>query len=98
MQDKKIRIIFRRGSLGLKIAVLALITLSLASLVLIWAHKQQAKADYERLREQAIGYESENSRLKEAIDELGTVQGIFQIAREELGLVDPNTVIIEPSN
>ena len=92
MQDKKIRIIFRRGSLGLKIAVLALITLSLASLVLIWAHKQQAKADYERLREH------ENSRLKEAIDELGTVQGIFQIAREELGLVDPNTVIIEPSN
>ena len=98
MQDKKIRIIFRRGSLGLKIAVLALIPLSLASLVLIWAHKQQAKADYERLREQAIGYEHENSRLKEAIDELGTVQGIFQIAREELGLVDPNTVIIEPSN
>lgn len=98
MQDKKIRIIFRRGSLGLKIAVLALITLSLASLVLIWAHKQQAKADYERLREQAIGYEHENSRLKEAIDELGTVQGIFQIAREELGLVDPNTIIIEPSN
>ena len=98
MQDKKIRIIFRRGSLGLKIAVLALITLSLASLVLIWAHKQQAKADYERLREQAIGYEYENSRLKEALDELGTVQGIFQIAREELGLVDPNTVIIEPSN
>ncbi len=98
MQDKKIRIIFRRGSLGLKIAVLALITLSLASLVLIWAHKQQAKADYERLREQAIGYEHENSRLKEAIDELGTVQGIFQIAREELGLVDPNTVIIDPGN
>ncbi len=98
MQDKKIRIVFRRGSLGLKIAVLALITLSLASLVLIWVHKQQAKADYERLRDQAIGYENENTRLKEAIDELGTVQGIFQIAREELGLVDPNTVIIEPSN
>ena len=98
MQDKKIRIIFRRGSLGLKIAVLALITLSLASLVLIWVHKEQARADYERLRSEAIGYEHENSRLQEAIDELGTVQGIFQIAREALGLVDPNTVIIEPGN
>lgn len=97
MQDRKIRIVFRRGSLGLKIAVLALITLTLAALVLIWVHKQQAKEDYERLRDQAIGYEQENSRLQEAIDELGTVQGIFQIAREQLGLVDPNTVIIEPN-
>ena len=96
MADRKIRIVFRRGSLGLKIAVLALITLTLASLVLIWLHKQQAKEDYEHLLDRAIAYEQENIRLQEAIDELGTVQGIFQIAREQLGLVDPDTVIIEP--
>jgi hypothetical protein len=32
------------------------------------------------------------------IDSLGTVAGIEQIAREELGLVDPDSVIITPSN
>ena len=97
MSSGRIRIIFRRESLGLKIAVLALITLSLAALVLIWIYTQDAKADYEARRAQAIEYEYANSRLQESIDNLGTVQGIFQIAREELGLVDPNTVIIDPN-
>lgn len=97
MRSERIRIVFRRGSLGLKIAVLALITLSLAALVLIWMYTQQARADYEDRRDQAIEYEYANSRLKESIDNLGTVQGIFQIAREELGLVDPDTVIIDPN-
>ena len=97
MSSGRIRIIFRRESLGLKIAVLALITLSLAALVLIWVYTQDAKADYEARRAEAIAYEYANSRLQESIDSLGTVQGIFQIAREELGLVDPNTVIIDPN-
>ena len=97
MQSGKIRIIFRRSGLGLKLAVLALITLSLAALVLIWTYTQQARADYEQRRDQAIAYEHANSRLRESIDSLGTVQGIFQVAREELGLVDPDTVIIDPN-
>ena len=47
---------------------------------------------------QAIALEQENSRLQQAIDQLGTIQGIAYIAKEQLGLVDPDTIIIEPEN
>ena len=98
MEDKKIRVVFRRGSLALKIAVLAVVVLSMASLLLVWLYKQDSQKEYEKLRDQAIALEQDNNRLQQAIDKLGTVQGIAQIARDQLGLVDPDTVIIEPEN
>ena len=98
MEEGKIRIILRRGGLPLKIAVLALVVLSMASLLLVWLYKQDAQREHESLRQQAIYLEQENSRLKQAIEQLGTVRGIAYIAREQLGLVDPDTIIIEPEN
>ena len=98
MESKKIRLVFRRGSLALKIAVLAVVVLSMASLLLVWLYKQDAKKQYEKLRDQAVTLEVENSRLHEAIEDLGTLRGIAKIAREQLGLVDPDTIIIEPEN
>ena len=47
-------------------------------------------------KEQADALEQENQDLTQYIDELGTVQGIQRIAEDELGLVDPDTVIIVP--
>ena len=98
MEDRKIRVVFRRGSLVLKIAVLAVVVLSMAALLLVWMYKQDAQKEHDALRDQAIKLEQENSRLREAIDKLGTIQGIAYIAKDELGLVDPDTVIIEPEN
>lgn len=98
MEDRRIRVVFRRGSLALKIAVLAVVVLSIAALLLVWLYKQDAQREYEKLRQQAIGLEQENSRLQEAIRKLGTIEGIAYIAKEQLGLVDPDTVIIEPEN
>lgn len=98
MEDTKVRIVFRRGSLALKLAVLAVVTLSLFTLLVVWVYKQQAKKDYEDLRDQAIVLEQENSRLQEAIEMLGSIKSVAQIAKEKLGLVDPDTIIIEPEN
>lgn len=96
MKEREVKVVFRRGSLLLKLSVLAVVSLSLVALLVVWIYKQQAKQDYEELRDQAIALEQSNSRLEKAIQSLGTVQGIFQIAKEELGLVDPDTIIIEP--
>ena len=96
MEEKKIRVKFRKASLPLKIVVLAMVVLSMAALLLVWLYKQDAQKEYDKLRDQAITLEQENNRLQQAIDKLGTVQGIAQIAQEQLGLVDPDTVIIEP--
>ena len=96
MEEKKIRVKFRKASLPLKIVALAMVVLSMAALLLVWLYKQDAQKEYDKLRDQAITLEQENNRLQQAIDKLGTVQGIAQIAKEQLGLVDPDTVIIEP--
>ena len=98
MEDTKVRIVFRRGSLALKLAVLAVVTLSLFTMLVVWVYKQQAEKDYEDLKDQAIVLEQENSRLQEAIDMLGSIKSVAQIAKEKLGLVDPDTIIIEPEN
>ena len=37
-----------------------------------------------------------NEVLEQKTEDLGSVQSIQDIAKEELGLVDPNTVIIDP--
>ena len=40
--------------------------------------------------------EGENADLQEKIDNIGSVQSIRQIAQDELGLTDPDTVLIRP--
>jgi cell division protein FtsL len=57
---------------------------------------QTAENSAEDLRFQAFQLEQENSRLEQYIKELGTVQGIIRIAQEKLGLIDPNSIIIQP--
>lgn len=98
MEDRKIRVVFRRGSLALKIAVLVLVAVCTVTLLMVWLYKQDAQKQYDAVRQQAISLEQENSRLRQAIDQLGTIQGIAYIAKEQLGLVDPDTIIIEPEN
>ena len=98
MESKKIRLVFRRGSLTLKIAVLAMVVICTVVLILVWSLKQSEQEQYDEYRQQAISLEIEKSRIEQAIDDLGTIRGIAQIAKEQLGLVDPGTIIIEPEN
>ena len=95
MEEKKIRIIFRRGSLGLKIVIAAMLVLSIAVLLSIWLLKQDAQSEYDALRQSAVKLEQENQRLEDKISDLGTVKSTVQIAMEQLGLVMPDTIIIE---
>ena len=54
------------------------------------------RQETENLREEAAAVEYENEDLEEKIDEVDSVQGVQNIAEEELHMVDPNTVIIDP--
>ena len=93
---KKFRIEWRSSSNLLKIVVAALIVFSMAALLALgWmgrglAERTQAQKDA------AAALEQENADLKEKIDNVDSVQGVQDIAREELGLVDPDTIVIQP--
>lgn len=93
---KKIRLEFRSSSNLLKIVVAVLIVFSMAALLALgWMHsglRERTQAQ----KDAAAALEQENRDLQEKIDNVDSVQGVQDIAREELGLVDPNTIVIQP--
>ena len=95
---RHIKLVYKRSSNVTKIVVLSAIVICTAALLILGGAIRDAEARTDALRAQASRLEQENNRLSSLIDSLGTVAGIEQIAREELGLVDPDSVIITPSN
>jgi len=95
-QRKKIRLEFRSSSNLLKIVVAVLIVFSVAALLALSWMRGGILEQIQAQKDAAAALEQENADLQEKIDELESVQGVQQIAREELGLVDPNTIVIQP--
>lgn len=94
-KTRKVRLVFGRSHPLLKTAVAALITAATVTIVTLSLGYRQTKQQIELLRQQAVELERENARLEENIQSLGTVESIKRIAAEELGLVDPDTIIID---
>ena len=92
----KFKVRLRSAPLKLKAVLIVLIVLSMGALVALrWVHCG-IQAQTELKREQAAAMEGENADLQEKIDSIGSVQSIRQIARDELGLADPDTILIHP--
>lgn len=95
-EKKKVKVILRPSPLSLKILLIELILLSIVALIALRWVTNNIRQETENLREEAAAVEYENEGLKEKIDEVDSVQGVQNIAEEELHMVDPNTVIIDP--
>lgn len=92
----KFKVKLRSAPASLKAALIVLIIFSIAALVALgWVHNG-IQAESLSKQEQAAAMEGENTDLQEKIDNIGSVQSIRQIAQDELGLVDPDTVLIHP--
>ena len=93
---QRIRLVYRRSSLLLKVLVLVTILVSAAALLAlrtkIVAHQQQSHA----LQTQAAQLQIENEDLTQRIAEIGTKDSIRRIAIEELDLADPYTQFFSP--
>ena len=94
---KRIRPVYRRGSIKTKVILLVLLVLGIAGLFVLHNAIDRAEAANAALETQAAQLVEENSELQQGIDNLDTVQGVEQIARDELGLEDPDTVLIQPT-
>ena len=95
---KNAKVVVRQSPAALKIILIVLILFSIASLAMLrWVHNG-ILTETENLRDAASALEHANTELAERTEELGSVQSIQEIAQEELGLVDPNTVILDPKS
>ena len=93
---KKVKVEVRPASNILKIILTVLILFSIVALIALrWVHNG-ILTQIDELKDEASGLEYANDVLEQKTDELGSVQSIQDIAKEELGLVDPNTVLIDP--
>ena len=93
---RRVKLVFCRSHPMIKLAALCTVVLSMLALLGLQGAITESRANTAALMEQADALEQENQDLTQYIDELGTVQGIQRIAEDELGLVDPDTVIIVP--
>ena len=90
------KVVLRPALALLKIAICLLILFSMVALVALrWVHngiQDQTRA----LAEEAAAAEATRTELLDKIDDLGSVQSVKDIAQSELGLVDPDTVLVDP--
>lgn len=93
---RRVRVVYRRSSRLTKTVVLSAVVLSMAALLTLHLTARAAEARYEDLKDEAARLEQENDRLEENIEGLGSADSVEQIARDELGLVDPDTLVINP--
>ena len=94
----KLRLVMRSGSTALKIVMVVLIVFSMAALTALAWVRGSIRSQVADLRQEAAALEQENRELQEKIDALGSVQSVQDIAQEELGLVNPDTVLIQPEH
>ena len=92
---KRVKVEIRPASNILKVILILLIILSIVTLVALrWVHNG-ILTEIADLKEEASGLEYANEELEKKTEALGSVQSIQDIAREELGLEDPDTILIE---
>ncbi len=101
MEEKKnplrnVKVVTRPSPPALKIVLIVLIVLSMAALLTIRLVHNAILEETQKLKDEAAAVEYVNSELDEKVKDPESVQNILDIAKEKLGLVDPDTILIEP--
>ena len=97
-EQTKTKFVRRPGKPIIKIALLGVLVLSITALIAIHYGISKKDAQNQQLEQQVTELEQENQKLEDQIDKLGSVESVEDIAQNELGLVNPGTVIIQPES
>ena len=95
---RQFKLVVKRSSRTTKIVVCTAVLLSVVTILVLHSATLDAQARAEAWRQKAQQLEQENQKLEEKIENLGTLEGIKDIAQDELGLTDKDTVVLEPEN
>ena len=92
---KKTKWVRRSSPLALKILLAIVIVFSMAAVAALW-QVHLAIQDYtQQIQREVADLEYANSELQDKVANPDSAQNIKDVARDELGLVDPNTIIID---
>lgn len=92
------RLVYKRTPRLTKVVVCAAVAVSLVAILVLRSATLDARAEADAWRQDAQMQEQEQSRLEQLFNNLGTLEGFKELAESLLGLVDPDTVIMEPKN
>ena len=92
-----IRLVYLRSSPLTKCVVLATLIVTTVALLALTASIRDARLEAAANREKAETLISENQKLQDKLDSMGTLEGNKALAAELFGLVDPDTVVITPA-
>ena len=84
---------FKRSSLVTKLLILVLVVYATVTLVSLQNQVAEKNAEAEALESSIAATEQENQRLQQAIDALGTDEGVEEVARRKLGLVAEGEIV-----
>ena len=93
---RRVKLVFRKSRPVTKVVALCAVVFSIVALLALQSAILASREQTAGLLSQAGKLEQENQELKDRIEGLDTEDGIRDIAQEDLGLVDPDTVIIVP--
>lgn len=94
---RNVRLIVRPSPRKLKILFVILILTCAAALTALGVVRYQIRQQTQAALNQASILEQENADLVQKQEKLGSKSSIKEIAKEELGLVDPDTIILDPN-
>ena len=94
----RIQPMYRPSQTAVKAVVALLLVLCIVGLVTVRLCIQHRQAEVDALHEKAAEMSATNDELKEDISQLGSVESALEIAQEELGMVQPDTIIFDPAS
>ena len=84
---------FKRSSLVTKVLILVLVVYATVTLVSLQSHATEKETQPAALQDDITAAQQENLRLEQAINALGTDEGVEAVARQKLGLVAPGEIL-----
>ena len=94
----QIQLVKQRSKKLTIIMIVIAIVLSMGTLTVLHFSMNELKNRTADLRDQAAQLEAENAELLDDIDQVDSIHGIVEIAKEELGLVEPDAVFYQPES
>ena len=79
----------------IKLALLLVIVISTAALLVTHVYITNLQQTIENLRHENAELKEGNEKTQSHIDHQGTDEGSNEVAKDELGMVDPDTIIYE---